>query len=236
VGRGSQDRGKDDHQRRRYARGDKLPRRDRIWPQLHGKFWNYDDEQARTKTVEELFAELRHGDVEEARETLEHVEAIAQSAVDRAAAADRRASTIAGTVAIAASFTLSGSALILDNSKLADKTVRLSFAIVLFVTTSLFVLSALYSLRALVATRAWNWSEPFDLPRNPGDSRETQLGWRAAHLLEDFGANWEISLVKDRTVDLALLCLVAALVGIAVVAGILVWYVATVNPPPISSP
>jgi hypothetical protein len=89
------------------------------------KWWNYDADQARTKTLAELFAELRHGNPEEARETLEHVEAIAQSAVDRAAAADRRASTIAGTVAIAASFTLSGSALILDNSKLADKTVRL---------------------------------------------------------------------------------------------------------------
>jgi Ca2+/Na+ antiporter len=119
---------------------------------------------------------------------------------------------------------------------LGDKAVRLWFAIVLFATTSLFVLSAIYSLRALVVTRTWNWSEPFDLPRNPDDSRETQLGWRAAHLLEDFGANWEISLVKDRTVDLALLCLVAALVGIAVLAGLLVWYVATVNPPPISSP
>jgi hypothetical protein len=98
VGRGSQDRGKDDLQRRRYAWGDKLPLRDRIWPQRHGKWWNYDADQARTKTLAELFAELRHGNPEEARETLEHVEAIAQSAVDRAAAADRRASTIAGTV------------------------------------------------------------------------------------------------------------------------------------------
>jgi hypothetical protein len=226
VGRGSQDRGKDDHQRRRYAWGDKLPLRDRIWPQRHGKWWNYDTDQARTKTLEELFAELRRDTAEEARETLEHVEAIAQSAVDRAAAADRRASTIAGTVAIAASFTLSGSALILDNSKLAEKTVRLSFAIVLFATTSLFVLSALYSLRALVVTRTWNWSEPFDLPRDPDEPLPMQLGMRAAHLLQDFGANWEITDVKNRTVHLALRCLVAALVGIAMLAGLLVWYVA----------
>ena len=44
---------------------------------------------------------------------------------------------------------------------------------------------------------------------------------RAAHLLEDFAANWEISDVKNRTVHLALRCLVAALVGIAVLAGLL---------------
>jgi hypothetical protein len=206
--------------------GDKLPLRDRIWPQRHGQWWNYDEDRARTKTREELFAELRHRDAVEARETLEHVEAIAQSAVDRAAAADRRANTIAGTVAIAASFTLSGSALILDTNKLADKTVRPSFAIVLFATTSLFVLSALYSLRALVVTRTWNWSEPPDLLRDPDGPRETQLGWRAAHLLEDFGANWEVTDVKNRTVHLALRCLVAALVGIAVLAGLLVWNVA----------
>jgi hypothetical protein len=49
---------------------------------------------------------------------------------------------------------------------------------------------------------------------------------RAAHLLEDFAANWEISDVKNRTVDLALRCLVAALVGIAGLALLLVLYVA----------
>jgi hypothetical protein len=236
MGRRSQDRGTDNRERRRYGENDKLPLRDRICPQRHGKWWNYDAHQGRTKTVEELFAELRHGDAEEARETLKHVEAIAQSAVDRAAAADRRASTIAGTVAIAASFTLSGSALILDTSKLGNKPVRLSFAIVLFATTSLFVLSAWYSLRALVATRAWVWSLPYDLPLDPHESLPTQLGMRAAHLLEDFGANWEISDVKNRTVDVALRCLVAALVGIAVLALLLVWYVATVNASLISSP
>jgi hypothetical protein len=144
--------------------------------------------------------------------------------VDRAAAADRRASTIATAVAIAASFTISGAALVLDDKNIADGNLRRWMAVVLFLTTVFFVLSAGYALRALVATRQWNWSSPFDLPTEAGESLEKRLGMRAAHLLEDFAANWEISDLKNRNVDTSLICLFVALLGIATLAALLVWH------------
>jgi hypothetical protein len=131
---------------------------------------------------------------------------------------------------------LSGSALILDRDKLGSQNpVRLPFAFVLFATTLLFVGSAIYALQALVATRQWDWSMPDQLPRDPSEELEVQLSMRAAHLLEDFGGNWEISDLMNRTVDLALKFLLAALVGIAVLVGLLIWYVAYVNAHPIPS-
>jgi hypothetical protein len=88
----------------------------------------------------------------------------------------------------------------------------------LCVTTAAFVLSAFYALRALVATRRWNSDRPADLPIDNSESRGTQLGMRAAHLLEDFAGNWEIAHLKNRLVDLALRWLVLALAAIVFLA------------------
>lgn len=188
---------------------------------MHGKWWTFDLLKNKMQTPEEICARLRLDSPEQAKETLEHVEAIAQGAVDRAAAADRRAGTIAGTVAIAASFTLTGGGLALDHMKLTDPDLRKAFAIGLVVTTAAFVLSAFYALRALVSTRVWSWSEPLDLPVSQEEDRKTQLGMRAAHLLQDFAGNWEISDLKNRLVDLALRWLVLALAAIVCLAAII---------------
>jgi hypothetical protein len=197
---------------------------DIIWPKLHGRWWNWDKRRKEIKSVEELYDGLRVESVGQAQETLEHVEAIAQTAVDRAGAADRRATTIAGTVAIAASFTIGGAGILVDPTKIEDATIRRTFAVVLCVVTVAFILSAIFALRALVSTRTWKWSEPYDLPLDKGESRQKQLGMRAAHLLSAFSYNWEISDLKNRCVDRALQFLVVALLGIAVLSALLVWY------------
>jgi hypothetical protein len=88
-----------------------------VWPGVHGKWWTFDVRAERIQTAEEICSRLRLDDVDQAKDTLDHVKVIAQDAADRAGAADRRANTIAGTVAIAASFTLSGGALALDPNK-----------------------------------------------------------------------------------------------------------------------
>jgi hypothetical protein len=195
---------------------------DWLWPKRHGKWWNYDKARQTTKGDLDLYEDLKADDEKQAKATLEHVDAIAQGAVDRAAAADRRASTIAGTVAIAASFTIGGAGLVLDTGKITDADTRRWMAVVLCVTTVFFVLSAFYALRALVSTRQWNFSLPWDLPVDPAENDTKRLGMRAAHLLEDFAANWEIADLKNRNVDTSLVCLLVALAGIAAVSGLLV--------------
>jgi hypothetical protein len=168
--------------------------------------------------TDEVYERLRSDEAELAKETLEHVQEIAQGAVERAAAADRRATTIAGTVAIAASFTLSGGSLALDGNKWSDLGARRWFAIGLCVTSAAFVLSAFYALRALVATRVWHWSQPFDLPICISEPSPKRLGMRATHLLQGFAGNWEISDLKNRLVDLALRWLLLALTTIVALA------------------
>ena len=214
----------DDFGRKRVAPNDTRPWAERfvdrfVWPGRHGKWWNFNTAESRTKTAVELFEGLHNRDIEEARATLAHIESIAQGAVDRAAAADRRATTIAGTVAIAASLTLSGGGLALDAQKITDPDARRWFGIVLCVATACFVLSAFYALRALVATRTWNWGQPTDLPIEAEEHLQKRLGMQAAHLLQDYAGNWEISDVKNRLVDLSLRWLVGALfslLGLAV--------------------
>jgi hypothetical protein len=196
--------------------GDEIPWRERLIPQLHARYWYPEDNAAL------VYDDLLTNGIEQAVTTLEHAEAIASAAVDRAAAADRRATTIAGAVAIAASFTLSGGALILDRGKIIHASMRIWFAVLLGATTVFFVLSALYALRALVATRAWNWSNPMDLPHNKAETRDKQIGMRAAHLLVAFGGNWEISELKNDNVNNALKCLLSALCGIAAFAVLLI--------------
>ncbi len=210
--------GVDDRGRPRVGPRDRFDWGDRLWPRLHGKWWNYDSERGVTKSVEELYDGLCCADEETAVATLDHVQAISETAVDRAAAADRRAATIAGTVAIAASFTLGGAGLALDESNLWSTTTRVMFAAVLLVTTVAFVISATYALRALAGSRVWQWSLPTDLPLDHTEPRAKQLGMRAAHLLEDFAYNWEISDLKNRNVDNALRSLLVGLAGIAALA------------------
>ena len=202
---------------------------DRVWPQRHGKWWNFNSDTGTTKKLHEILAELPAATEKQANAQLEHVEAIARSAAERAAAADRRASTIAGSVAIAASFTLSGAGFVLDTQKVADPDVQVAFAMVLFATTVSFVFSAVYALRALVGTHQWNWTKPPELDKYAHDVHEDEEGiqrqrLRAAYLLKDFAANWEISDLKNRCVDMALRWLVVGLIGIAAFAALLVYY------------
>jgi hypothetical protein len=217
-----------DGKRRRVPQEDDRPPLDRfvdrfVWPRIHGKWWTFDVQANRMQQTDEVYETLRADEVEAAKETLDHVEEIAQGAVERAAAADRRATTIAGTVAIAASFTLTGGSLALDGNKWGDADARRWFAIGLCVTSGAFVLSAFYALRALVATRVWHWSQPFDLPIDLSEQMPKRLGMRATHLLQGFAGNWEISDLKNRLVDLALrwlLLALAAIVALAVIVAI----------------
>lgn len=198
---------------------------DFLWPKLHARWWNWDDEKGRSKTGEELYEGLRSENLDQARETLEHAQEIADTAIERAGAADRRATAIAGTVAIAASFTLGGAGILIDPAAITDLGNRRAFAIVLCATTVAFIVSAIFALRALVGTRTLAWSNIHDLPLDPNEPRAQRLGMRAAHLLEDFAFNWEISDLKNRNVDRALVFLTVALIGIAALASLLVLYV-----------
>jgi len=197
---------------------------DIVWPVRHDKWWNWNAAKGETKTAEELYKGFRIGSLEQARDVLEHVEEIAQTAVDRAAAADRRATTIAGTVAIAASLTIGGAGLVVDPQKITDPTIRRIFAAVLCVVTVAFIGSAIFALRALVATRGWNWSDPHEMPPGVPATRQRRIGMRAANRLSAFAFNWEVSDLKNRCVDRALQFLVVALVGIAVLSALLVVY------------
>lgn len=92
-------------------------------------------------------------------------------------------------------------------------------------TTVSFVFSAVFALRALVATRTWNWSNLHDLDKlrdmDPAPNEDAKVRWRAALLLHRLAFNWEISDLKNRNVDLALRCLMIALVGIAALAAVI---------------
>jgi hypothetical protein len=195
-----------------------------LWPYRHGKWWNWDARANKTEDTAALMAKMRLGNQDEARESLTFAETIAQTARDRADAADRRATTIASSVAIAASFTLSGGGLLFDVANWGGNlTLRRCFAVGLFFTTLCFVLAGIYALRALASkqTRTWNWINPHNMWASARkETHEQRLGLRAVRLLQDFAANWEIADLKNRTVDNALRCLVWALLGITVLAGI----------------
>ena len=159
-----------------------------------------------------------------ADEVLAHAQEIAQTATDRAAAADRRATTIAGVVSISATLTLAGASLVLDDSKVSDGTLQVTLAALVFATAAAFVASAAYALIALVRYRRWNWSDLWDLPKprtgagTGGFSADELKLNRAAFLLHNFTGNWEVSDVKNRHVDNALRCLLAALVLLCLLA------------------
>lgn len=208
---------------KRVGPSDDLDLSDVLWPRRHGRWWNWDSDAKEVKKAAELYEGLPADSVEEAKDTLDHTREIAQTAVERAAAADRRATTIAGTVAIAASFTLGGAGLLVDPAKVTDGDLRRALAVLLFVITVSFVLSAIFALRALVATRTWAWVNPHDVDGLPTGEVE-RIRMRAAHLLDDFATNWEISDLKNRCVDRALLFLIVALIGIGALAAVLVCY------------
>src|SRR3954451_22078645 len=110
--------------RRRVGPKDKPTLADTLWPQQHARWWGYDAQAGRGKSVKQLYKQLRTNDAAAwPAATLDHVTEIAQTAVDRAAAPARRATTIAGTVAIAASFTLSGAGLVADPTKISNGTI-----------------------------------------------------------------------------------------------------------------
>lgn len=221
----------DDQGRRRVARDDRRTPLDFLLPRRHGKWWNWNGDEGRTQTFGEIYRSLKitepgvqeqdpsaKAKTDNAKSKYEHVEAIAQTAVDRAAAADRRAATIAGTVAIAASFTLGGAAVVMDASKFLDNSLRSAAAVSLGVSATFFAVSAMFALWALVAARQWNWSDPHALIKHADASEAKRVGKHAASLLKKFGANWEISDHKNRLVDQALKALLVALIGVVVTA------------------
>lgn len=216
-------RGKDNDGRVRKGPSDgRWDFRDHVWPYRHGKWWNWDAQSKQTSSVDQLMTMMRLDRPEEAKESLEFAEAVAQTALDRAEAADRRATTIAGSVAISASFTLSGAGLVLDGGKwVDDSTLREYFAVGLFIATAFFVLAAVYSLRALVSkrTRTWNWLSPIDMWRCAKEpNAELRLGRKAAQILDNFAANWEIADLKNRNIDNSLRCLIVALLSLTSLA------------------
>jgi hypothetical protein len=221
VGAGPQEEKRYDNERepREITTDRYLDRWDRVFPRRHGKYWNWDDTAKKTRDFADLQADFRDTDPEDAKAALEHVQAIADSALLRADGADRRATTIAGTVAIAASFTLGGAGVVLDDSKFREHPdLRTAFAIVLAFTTVAFVTSAAYALIALVKTRFWRWARPGHLDPLKGKPAAVRRGARSAHLLDDFAYDWEVSVLKNHLVDRALVALVAALAGIALLA------------------
>jgi hypothetical protein len=201
---------------------------DRLFPPRNHPWWTR-DRKPRTQhldAIDAMIKTLPSGEDGTSEAVLAHAQEIAQTAVDRAAAADRRATTIAGTVAIAASLTLSGASLVFDTSKIKDEVWRGALAFILFAATAAFVAAAVYALVALVRYREWNWAEMWDLPRTVGSADELNR-IRAAHLLHNFCRNWEISDVKNRWVDNALRALIVALVLLAVLALALFFYALT---------
>jgi hypothetical protein len=202
--------------------GDPIPIRYRVFPDWHGRWWNRGRVEAakQRNKVAKVEASLPEGGVGVADEVLAHAQEVAQTAIDRAAAADRRATTIAGVVSISASLTLAGASLVLDDSKVPNGTWQIVLASLVFATAAAFVASASYALVALVRYRKWNWSDLWDLPtpRPEAFSADELKRRRAAFLLHNFTGNWEISDVKNRQVDNALRCLLAALVLLSLLA------------------
>lgn len=210
--------------RRVVGPGDSIELRYRLFPDWHGRWWNRGRTEAQKNRVpiEEVKASLPEGGAGVADEVLAHAEEIAQTAVDRSAAADRRATTIAGVVSISATLTLGGTSLVLDDSKVPDAGWQIVLAALIFAAAAAFVASAAYALIALVRYRSWNWSELWDLPASrrggtPFSADELKRN-RAAFLLHNFTGNWEISDVKNRHVDNALRCLLAALLLLLLLA------------------
>jgi hypothetical protein len=220
--------------RRVVSPGDKTPLRYRVFPDLHGRWWNRERVEASKNRVPvaKVEASLPEGDAGVADEVLAHAQEVAQTAIDRAAAADRRATTIASVVSISATLTLAGASLILNDSMVPNGTWQIVLAALVFATATAFVASAAYALVALVRYRKWNWSDLWDLPTPRPDTDESSASGqrnhrftadelkrsRAAFLLHNFTGNWEISDVKNRHVDNALRCLLAALVLLSVLA------------------
>jgi hypothetical protein len=115
-----------------------------IFPRRMGNYYNFDKALGRSRKVTEIMDTLTIDSVDSAKASLDFVQAIAQSAKDRADAADRRATTVTSSAAIAASLTLSGASLLLDDSKWIDaQGLRVAFGVALCLTSAFFVFAAL---------------------------------------------------------------------------------------------
>jgi hypothetical protein len=207
---------------------EKLSLRKRLFPPNNEPWWHrgLQPTSEHREAITQMAATLPHCGDGRTEAVLAHAQEIAQTAVDRAAAADRRATTIAGTVAIAASLTLSGASLVFDDDKIKDDVWRGVLAFILFAATAAFVIAAVYALVALVRHRKWTWAEMWDLPTQAVSGEELNRN-RAAYLLHNFRWNWEISDVKNRCVDNALRSLIVALVLLALLALALFIYALT---------
>lgn len=110
----------------------------------------------------------------------------------------------------------------LDRGKVHGQGEALALGASFVLVVASFVFSALYALYSLTR-RKWSSAmpEPGWLPpkaHTAFQSLEEQLGDLAAATLNSFGFNWEISDLKNRLVDRALWFLVAALLGLLLIA------------------
>jgi hypothetical protein len=182
---------------------EKRPLGDWLWPRQHERWYFTNDYFSKDEDRELREEKLRHAlnGASDIDETLEQVQEVAQSAVDRTAAAERRATTLSGAVAIAASLTVSGASLVLDHTKVPEQGWRLGFALGFSLATFMFVLAGLYAARAVVTFRKWAWPFPEKVIPRRGDDRGDQRLARAAELLDAFAFNWEVSEAKIRAVE-----------------------------------
>ncbi len=213
--------------------GPKTPQRltDRLLPRLHASYWlrfpfpEEVDGKLVKRDADAFYRDLvstHPEDVDYAKAALEHVQALAQTAVDRAATADRRATTIASAVAITVTLTVSGSSFVLDSSNLGDSIAQGTVAVLLALATLTFAVSAYFALAALIRLRRWVWEAPGDLPRDAAEALPKRYLQRAAHLRVDFAHNWEVADLKNRLVDNSLYALLLGLfllVGVSLAVG-----------------
>lgn len=191
----------------------KRSRRDWLWPSQN-KRWYFTDNSGRDLGEEKLRALLQGpSDIDE---TLEQAQEVAQSAVDRTAAADRRATTLGGTVAIAASLTVGGASLVLDQTKVPEQAWRFAFALGFALATLMFALAGFYAARAVVTFRRWSWPYPDQVLERRGDDRSDQRLARAAESLHGFAFNWEVADAKIRAVESSFRAFIVALLLLVV--------------------
>ncbi|GAB2471742.1 hypothetical protein [Jatrophihabitans fulvus] len=203
---------------------EKLSFGDVVWPRRHGEYWWAKESFGRSSNGRFSANALANDSYGSPAELVDLSKLIAQTAVDRAAAADRRATTVAGSVAVAASFTLGGGSLVLDAAKWHESdSLRHAFSVVLAVTVFVFALSAVFAVRALAGRegRRWSWVTPTDMRYVlTATDPEVRLRVQAARLLNDYARNWEVADFKNRAVDNSVRCLIAGLALLTVCAAL----------------
>lgn len=202
------------------GKDEKRSLRDWLWPRQNDRWYftaEYFTADDRRELREEKLRCLLRG-ASDIDETLEQVREVAQSAVDRTAAAERRATTLGGTVAIAASLTVGGAGIVLDAAKVPEQAWRFGFALGFALATLMFVLAGLYAARAVVTFRKWAWPFPEKVIPRRGDDRGDQRLARAAEMLDGFAFNWEVSEAKIRAVESSFRAFTVALLLLVLIA------------------